>query len=158
MLINPRNKVLISLHMEMKLPTRYKILAVLNFLGMLVSGYLVYVHFEPSLTDFCNLSEKWNCDIVNKSTYAEIAGVPVAALGFAAYLSFFIFSLRGLKKSQTRLVPWYFLALSLGVAFTLSLTAVETFVLYTYCLFCVTQQILILIQWAFALALYRTHS
>ncbi|MEK9160181.1 MAG: vitamin K epoxide reductase family protein [Patescibacteria group bacterium] len=141
--------------MKLTQKTHYKVLAVLNFLGMVVSGYLVYVHFEPSLTDFCNLGEQWNCEIVNKSIYAEIAGVPVAAIGFAAYLSFFIFALRGLRKNQNRFIPWYFLVLSGGVAFTLYLTAVESFVLHTYCLFCVTQQIIILIEWAFALSLYK---
>lgn len=141
--------------MKLTPKTHYKILAVLNFLGMLVSGYLLFIHFEPSLTDICHLGERWNCDIVNKSTYAELFGIPVAGLGLLAYLSFFIFSLRGLWKKQTKLVPWYFLALSLGVAFTLYLTAIETFVLQTYCLFCVTQQIIILIEWAFALSLYK---
>ena len=142
----------------MKISTHYKLLAGLNFLGMLVSGYLIYIHFEPSLTDFCNLGEQWNCEIVNKSIYAEIWGIPVAVLGFLAYTSFFIFSLHGLKKNQTKLIPWYFLALSLGVAFTLYLTAVETFLLHTYCLFCVTQQIIILIEWGVAWSLYRART
>lgn len=139
----------------MTIKTHYKILSVLNFLGMLVSAYLVYIHFEPSLTDFCNFSDKWDCEIVNKSIYSEILGIPVALLGFGAYLSFFLFCLRGIWRKQKKLVPWYFLALSLGVAFTLYLTSIETFVLQTYCFFCVTQQIIILIEWAFALSLYK---
>ncbi len=139
----------------MKLSTRYKILAVLNFLGMLVSGYLIYIHFEPALTDICNISEKWDCEIVNKSIYSEIFGIPVAVLGFLAYTSFFIFSLRGLKKPQGKLVPWYFLVLSMGVAFTIYLTTIESLVLRTYCLFCVIQQIIILIEWGFAWSLFR---
>lgn len=139
----------------MTIKTHYKVLSVLNLLGMLVSAYLVYIHFEPSLTDFCNFSDKWDCEIVNKSIYSEIFGVPVALLGFVAYSSFFLFCLRGIWKKQKQLVPWYFLVLSGGVAFTLYLTFIESFVLRTYCFFCVTQQIIILIEWAFALSLYK---
>lgn len=139
----------------MTVKTHYKALSILNFLGILVSSYLLYIHFEPALTDFCNFSDKWDCEIVNKSIYSEILGIPVALLGLGAYFSFFIFSIRGLLKKQNQLVPWYFLVLSLGLAFTLYLTAVESFVLRTYCLFCVTQQIIILIEWVVALSLYK---
>jgi uncharacterized membrane protein len=127
---------------------------VLNVLAAAVAAYLTYIHYKPALTDFCNFGEKWNCDIVNKSIYAEIFGIPVALLGLLAYLGFLAFSIRGLFKDQTKLVPLYFFALSGSLAFALYLTGIETFVLKTYCLFCVIQQVLILIQWGVALRLY----
>lgn len=132
----------------------YLSLAFINAAALAVSAYLIVMHFKPDLSDVCHLGEKWNCDIVNKSTYAELFGIPVAILGFIAYASFLGFSLRGLKKNQNKLFPLFFLALSGALAFALYLTGIETFVLRTYCLFCVIQQVLILIEWGIALRLY----
>lgn len=132
----------------------FSFLSVLNFFGILISSYLLYMHFSPEASDFCVLGERWNCDIVNKSIYAEIAGIPVSALGLVAYLSFFAFTLRGTRKDQKKFLPYFFALLSVGLLFTLYLTGIETFVLKTYCLFCVSQQIILLIEWAITLRIY----
>ncbi len=125
----------------------YKALVVLNVLGLAISSYLVYLHFAPEASDFCVLSDRWNCDIVNKSVYSKIFGIPVSILGAFAYLSFLVFSLRGLKKDQRSIEKYFFLILSFGLAFTLYLTGIEAFVLKTYCLFCVSQQVVLLSEW-----------
>lgn len=129
----------------------YKALTVLNLLGLAISSYLIYLHFAPEASDFCVIGERWDCDIVNKSMYAEILGIPVAILGALAYFSFLLFSLRGLKQDQRNLEKYFFVLLTGGLGFTLYLTSVETFILKTYCLFCVSQQIVILSEWIFVL-------
>jgi uncharacterized membrane protein len=133
----------------------YASLIGLNLLGALVSLYLSYIHFKPETSTICNFGEKWNCDIVNKSIYAEILGIPVALLGLIAYIGFFIFSVRGLKKDQKKIMPYYLVVLSLGLAFALYLTAIETFVLKTYCMFCVIQQVIILITFGLSIWLSK---
>lgn len=130
------------------IPSRrtYLVLSLINAVALLIALYLVEAHYKPELTDFCNFSTAWNCDLVNKSIYAEIFGIPVAIFGSAAYLFLLIFSLRGLFRDQKKLIPiaWGFTLLS--TLFALYLTGIETFVLKTYCVFCVAQQILILVE------------
>lgn len=130
----------------------YKALVVLNSIGLAISSYLIYLHFAPEASDFCVIGERWNCDIVNKSLYSEFFGIPVAVMGALAYLSFLLFSLRGLKKDQVNLEKYFFIVLTIGLGFTLYLTGIETFVLKTYCLFCVSQQVVFLSQWVFVLS------
>lgn len=124
----------------------YRWLVGLNVLAILDTAYLTYLHYKPSASSVCNFGEQFNCDIVNKSTYAELFGVPVALLGLATYVLLLIFSLRGLKKDQSTFIPWVFAFVGGGVLFTLYLTGVEAFILRAWCLFCLIQQILILIQ------------
>lgn len=133
----------------------YTALAIINLAAMAVATYLTWAHFKPSLTDFCVFGEWWNCDIVNKSIYSEIFGIPVAILGLLAYTAFFIFSIRGLFRDQKKLVPYFLFLVSGGTFFALYLTGIETFMLKTYCLFCVIQQILILIELNIAVKLYQ---
>lgn len=138
-----------------KVKTIYKVLALLNALAIPITLYLTYLHFEPNASDICVLSEKWNCDIVNKSIYSSIFGIPVSVMGFFAYLSFLVFSIRGLKVDQSKWAGWFLFVVTGGTAFALYLTGIETFVLKTYCLFCVAQQIIILIEWVYAYQLYK---
>jgi vitamin-K-epoxide reductase (warfarin-sensitive) len=135
------------------LKNHYLLLSLINFLAILVSAYLTYMHFKPELTDICNLSEKWNCDIVNKSVYSEIFGIPVSILGLIAYTAFLTFSIRGLRHDQSKWLPYFLFFVAGGTAFALYLTGIEAFVLRTFCLFCVTQQVLILIELFLAIRL-----
>lgn len=127
------------------------LLRALSFLGMLVTAYLTYQHFAYPGGKFCNVNDYVSCDIVNKSIYAEIFGVPVAILGLIAYTFFFLLSFR--------LTPGLFkygaFAAGLGLLFSLYLTLVEFFVLNAVCIFCVTQQILILFIFLIFLFLWR---
>ncbi|MFA4814592.1 MAG: vitamin K epoxide reductase family protein [Candidatus Gracilibacteria bacterium] len=132
----------------------YLSLVFINVAAALVSAYLIVMHFKPELSDICYLSAKWDCDIVNKSIYSEIFGIPVAILGFLAYSAFLAFALRGLKTDQKKLLPAFLAVLTCALAFAFYLTGIETFVLKTYCLFCVVQQILILLESGVALRLY----
>jgi len=43
--------------------------------GMLISSFLLYEHFAPSASTFCNVGEGFDCGIVNKSPYANLDGI-----------------------------------------------------------------------------------
>ena len=136
--------------------TRYWILILINLAALLIALHLVHMHFKPSLSEFCDLGDKWDCDIVNKSIYSTLFGVPVAIFGAATYLGLLVFSIRGLFKNQNKLIPYVFGALTLALGFSLYLTRIEAFVLHTFCLFCVSQQILILIEYGLFLSLLKS--
>ena len=131
---------------------------VLAVLAMGATAYLTYLHYEPSASEFCNFNARFNCDVVNKSQWSYIpigsVEIPVAILGFLYYLGVFIGCIGLLKKwsftaihkiFETGRVLWIMRWLTyFGVLFALYLTYIETFVLHTYCIFCLIQQFLIL--------------
>lgn len=124
----------------------YWSLIVLNLMALPITFYLTYMHFKPEASDFCVISEAFNCDIVNKSIYADIFGIPVSILGALTYLALLVFSLRGLKKDQTKLMPYVTAFVFVGFLFSLRLSYIEAYVLRTWCIFCIASQIIIFLE------------
>lgn len=124
-----------------------KLITALSFAGMLVTAYLIHQHFAPVGTSVCNYNDYVSCDIVNKSEYSEILGVPVAIPGFLTYVALFVFGI-GLMKGKTLAtahVKKVFALTVLATLFSAYLTYVEFFVLFAVCIFCLTQQLIILL-------------
>jgi uncharacterized membrane protein len=113
------------------------LIAVLAIVGIVVSALALRVH-NSTETAPCSISEKWDCGIVNHSPYAEIRGVPVAAVGIAGYLLIVLLAL--LRRRALLLV-----AVLAGMAFALYLTNLEAKVLGVWCLYCVISQCVIAI-------------
>jgi uncharacterized membrane protein len=128
--------------------------------------YLIYLHFEPSQESFCNIAKGFNCDIVNKSMWSYLQfgplKVPVSVLGFFTYLVLFLCAF-GLLKDwkfhklisflKPKMIVFLMVLLSaVGIGFSLYLTYIEAFVLFNFCIFCVGQQILIILIFGFLLS------
>jgi uncharacterized membrane protein len=138
----------------------------LNFLAILITLYLTYMHYKPDASEICVLSDTFNCDIVNKSSYAELFGVPVAILGLMAYLFLFgsaIALTRDMKFYKylkflrpIRLMWIMFGVTAAGVLFSGYLTYIELFVLEAICIFCLAQQIIIVIDIFMMLSILST--
>jgi len=105
------------------------LIALLALAGVAVSALALHVHYSTE-TEPCSINEKWDCGIVNHRPYAEIAHVPVAAIGIAGYLA-----LAGLALARRRMLVAG--AAMIGLGFALYLTHVEKDVLGVYCLYCV---------------------
>lgn len=111
-------------------------IAVLSLAGAIVSGVSLERHYAKSATSFCDLGEKFNCDIVNRSEQSEVMGIPVAAIGVVGYGVLFVFSTFYRSRAQT---PFRLLiAAAAGLVFALYLTYVEAYVLMTWCVLCLT--------------------
>ncbi|MEK6940898.1 MAG: vitamin K epoxide reductase family protein [Nanoarchaeota archaeon] len=141
----------------------YKLVIVLAFLALIITAYLTYQHFAPAGSKFCNISDSINCDVVNKSTYSELFkavhlqeleillkfDIPVAILGLIAYFSIIVLSLFYLyisKINTRKYIQKTLLVISgLGSLFSVYLTFIEAFVLHAWCIFCITQTVLIMI-------------
>lgn len=135
------------------------IINILALAGVLVTAYLTYQHYKPVGGSFCNVNDYVNCDIVNKSMFADVFGIPVALIGLIAYSGFFIFSFGMVQKwwspsAQNTLAAM--LASISGVLFSLYLTYIEFFILRAVCVMCITQQIIILLIFIFFIFLWRT--
>jgi vitamin-K-epoxide reductase (warfarin-sensitive) len=106
------------------------LIALLALAGVVVATLALRIHYSTD-TQPCSINEKWDCGIVNHSPFAEVAHVPVAAIGIAGYLV-----LAGLALARRRgLVAT---AAVVGLGFSLYLTHIEKDVLQVWCLYCVT--------------------
>ncbi len=119
----------------------FALIAVLSLAGMVVSGISLQRHYAKSATNFCDFTQRFSCDIVNRSEYSKIAGIPVAGLGVAGYAALFFFSTFWKSRPETpiRLLGAAFL----GLAFALYLTYIEAYELMTWCILCLGSLVLI---------------
>jgi len=119
----------------------FLIIALLSLAGTIVSAFALERHFAKSATQFCEFGEKFNCDIVNRSQYSSIEGIPVAVIGIAGYAALFVLSTWGRSRPDT---PNRLLGAAIaGLAFALYLTYIEAYVLTTWCILCLISLILI---------------
>jgi len=111
-------------------------IAVLAIIGIVVSSVSLQHHYAKSKTSYCDFGESFNCDLVNRSQYSSIAGLPVAGVGIAGYAVLLAFATLFRDKAET---PAILLIASLGgLAFALYLTYVEGFILQAWCILCLT--------------------
>ncbi len=104
--------------------------------GSVASSLALQHHYRRDASSFCNINTTFNCDVVNRSAYSEIAGMPVALLGLIGYVFMMGLCIFQKEKQET---PALLLFLSIaGLAFSLYLTYVEAEVLRTWCVLCLT--------------------
>jgi uncharacterized membrane protein len=111
-----------------------KAIAGLALLGLAISIYLTYVHYA-GIDPVC--SSISNCERVQTSEYADLAGIPVALLGIAGYAAILV-SLR-MRADVTALLSY------LAVAFSAYLTWAELFKIDAICQWCVASAIITLV-------------
>lgn len=134
---------------------------ILALLGVMVSAYALWQHYAPLGAAFCNLGETFSCDLVNKSAFSEVFGIPVALIGIIGYIGIGALAVaaysivspsllegerEGVGKASTlhAVLPWLLATSLAGLAFSLYLTYVELFVIGAICILCVISQALIL--------------
>ena len=136
-------------------------------LSLVISTYLIYVHYSDN-ESFCDISQGLNCDIVNKSLYAEFPvgdGIPVSILGFVTFsiilaivilikenYSFKIFKTRINNKF---LINFLIYLLTFSILFAAYLVYVELYLILSICIFCVALDILLFLMLYCSLELRR---
>jgi vitamin-K-epoxide reductase (warfarin-sensitive) len=114
----------------------YLAIAVLAVSGVVVSAVSLERHYAKSATAFCELGERFNCDIVNRSEYSSVMGIPVAGIGIAGYGVLLALATVYRSRAET---PTRLLATALaGLGFALYLTYIEGYVLGTWCILCLS--------------------
>jgi uncharacterized membrane protein len=104
--------------------------------GLAVAGYLTWAHYADA-TVVCGVGS--GCESVQSSSYAKLAGVPVAALGLAAYGT--ISALLAWDGPVARLAA---AAIALvGLLFSMYLLVVQLFVIDAVCTWCVANDVVI---------------
>lgn len=119
----------------------FAVVAILALAGVIVSAISLQRHYAKSATEFCDFSQKFSCDIVNRSEYSTLVGIPVAGIGIAGYAALFVLSTFWKSRVET---PNRLLGAALGgFAFALYLTYVEAYKLDTWCILCLISLVLI---------------
>ena len=119
----------------------FSAIAVLSLAGVLVSALSLARHYAKSATAYCDFGQKFNCDIVNRSEYSEVIGIPVAGIGMVGYAVLLIYSTFYRSRAET---PFRLLLASVaGLVFALYLTYVEGYILMTWCILCLTSLALV---------------
>ena len=119
----------------------FVIIAVLSLTGVIVSAVSLQRHYAKSATAYCDFNQKFSCDIVNRSQYSTIEGIPVAGIGVAGYAALFVFATFWRSRAET---PNRLLGAAIaGLAFALYLTYIEAYELMTWCILCLISLMLI---------------
>jgi vitamin-K-epoxide reductase (warfarin-sensitive) len=116
-------------------------IAILSLAGMIVSSISLERHYAKSATSYCEFGEKFNCDIVNRSEYSSVTGIPVSLIGVAGYG--LLLTLSTLCRSRPETPTRLLMAAAAGLVFALYLTYIEAYVLTTWCILCLTSLALI---------------
>ena len=106
------------------------LLLILAILGVVVSSLALREHYRTYGDAPCSINERWDCGVVNHSSYAMLAGIPVAVIGIAGYI--LMAALAFLRSYRLLLVPTL-----AGLAFSLHLANIEKNILGVWCVYCV---------------------
>jgi uncharacterized membrane protein len=110
--------------------------AIVALCGIGVAGYLTWAHFEHSQV-ICVAGG--GCETVQKSSYSEIAGIPVALLGLLSYTTILVLIVWDAPVARLGAAA---LAL-IGVLFGAYLLVLQLFVIDAVCIWCATNDVLI---------------
>ena len=116
-------------------------IAMLAFTGAVVSSISLYHHYGASASSFCDFGANFNCDMVNRSIYSAIFGIPVALIGICGYGVLLV--LATLYRAKAEIPAILLIASLMGLGFALYLTYVEAFVLAVWCILCLSSLALI---------------
>jgi uncharacterized membrane protein len=129
------------------------VVAILAVCGIGVSSLSLQHHYATSKTAYCDIGETFNCDIVNRSEYSAILGIPVALIGMLGYAALAGLATRYRERRETPAM--LFCGAAAGLAFALYLTYIEARVLGVWCILCLTSLALIATTTILAAVIWR---
>jgi uncharacterized membrane protein len=110
--------------------------ALVALAGVAVAGYLTYVHDQP---DALICTSGGGCETVQDSSYAELAGIPVALLGLLGYVAVLV-----LVAWDSELARTLSAAIALVAAgFAVYLIVLQAFVIDAWCIWCLVNDLVI---------------
>jgi len=115
--------------------------AVLAVCGIAISTVSLQRHYARSKTAYCDIGETFSCDIVNRSAYSRILGIPVALIGMLGYAA--LAGLATVYRGRRETPGMLFGGAAAGLAFALYLTYIEGQVLGVWCILCLSSLALI---------------
>jgi uncharacterized membrane protein len=120
----------------------FKLAIVLAIIGLANATYLSWIKLANATAACAGIGD---CDYVNSSKYAEIAGIPIALMGAGAYFAILVFLLiENRSKFFKDIAPFFVFGISLiGVLYSTYLTYVEVAILHAICPYCVLSALIL---------------
>lgn len=112
------------------------LVAILAVGGIVVSSVALQHHYATSKTEYCDIGDTFNCDIVNRSEYSSVVGIPVALIGMLGYGA--LVGLATAYRERRETPGLIFAGAAAGLAFALYLTYIEARVLGVWCVLCLS--------------------
>lgn len=106
---------------------------IVSAIGFIDSTYLTIQHY----TDFtlpCTITH--GCDLVTKSEYSSIMGIPVALLGALFYVGIFLATYIILETNTQKNLRFVAYSTTAGFLFSLWFLYVQAFILHAFCQYC----------------------
>jgi uncharacterized membrane protein len=110
--------------------------AIVTLAGIGIAAYLTWAHFADESV-IC--VQGGGCETVQESSYSEIAGIPVATLGLAAYLlmlALLVWDAPVARLSAATLAI-------VGLLFSAYLVALQLFVIDAVCVWCMANDLVV---------------
>ena len=104
--------------------------------GIALAAYLTYVHYQPEAL-IC--STGGGCETVQQSKYAELAGIPIAALGLGAWTTALVLAIWDSELARVLMVALGLVAL----VFAAYLVVLQLFVIDAVCTWCMINDLVI---------------
>jgi uncharacterized membrane protein len=118
-------------------------MTVFALLGALVAAYLWLFHLGLSEL-MCPVK---GCEVVQKSAYSSILGVPVATIGFFAFFALFVVGVWSTLLERPEGERITFAVSSAGLLAYVWFTYLELFVIRAICFWCVVSSVMMLGAW-----------
>lgn len=134
-------------------PRLFSVLAILAVCGVTLSSVSLQRHYAISKTAYCDIGQTFNCDVVNRSEYSTILGIPVALIGMLGYGA--LAGLASVYRERPGTPALLFGGSFIGLVFSLYLTYVEGHLLGVWCILCLTSFALIILITMLAAVIFR---
>ena len=128
------------------------LLLLFSFFGFLDATYLTILHFEHIIPP-CSIVK--GCETVLTSKYAVVGPIPVALLGSIYYLAIIVLGILFYQKKNAQLFTVITILISFAVVLNLYFFFLQAFVIHAFCQFCLTNEVMILLQVGTVLTIIR---
>lgn len=109
-----------------------------SIVGFFDAAYLTIQHYTQ-FTLPCTITH--GCDLVTKSEYSQIMGIPVALLGALYYLAIFLAAYIIIETKKTEYLRFIAIATTFGFLFSAWFVYLQFFVINAICQYCMLSAI-----------------
>ena len=127
---------------------------ILSIVGLAISSVSLVNHYSTNKSSYCSYGDNFNCDVVNRSVYSQVSGVPVALIGMIGYVVLALLSWLTRRGNDQR--GFIVAGALVGLGFSLYLTYVEKYILATWCILCLSSLAVIVLITIFSFATMRS--
>jgi len=125
----------------------------LSVLGIIFSIMTIFNHYSVEDNSFC-LTDKGTCDVVNKSVYSTLFGIPLGFFGIFYFIATIYFASKIYYKNRAD-IDSLIIITAAGLIPVAYLIYVEAFKLLTFCSLCTVIHLVVGFNFALAFLLRK---